>query len=86
MACQESMGPIYDRTGEHLGSSDTAVIAMRRQLQGLARQLEDAVEPSMAKRPDLYRVRSASFVLKRSESWIEATGAAQPVPAAITPA
>jgi nitrite reductase/ring-hydroxylating ferredoxin subunit len=86
MACQESMGPIYDRTGEHLGSSDTAVIAMRRQLQALARQLETGVEPPMAARPDLYRVRSTSFVLKRSQSWIDATAAEQPVPAAITPA
>lgn len=86
MACQESMGPIYDRTSEHLGSSDTAVIAMRRQMQALARQVEEGVEPPMARRPDLYRVRSTSFVLKRSESWIEATAAAQPVPAAITPA
>jgi phthalate 4,5-dioxygenase len=83
MACQESMGPIYDRTREHLGSSDTAVIAMRRQLQTLARQLEEGVEPSMAARADLYRVRSTSFILERSASWIEATAAAQPVPEAI---
>jgi nitrite reductase/ring-hydroxylating ferredoxin subunit len=80
MACQESMGAIYDRTREHLGSSDTAVIAMRRQLLGLARQLEAGVEPSMAARPELYRVRSTSFVLNRSESWIDATRAAQPGP------
>ncbi len=26
----ESMGPIYDRSKEHLGVSDTAVIAMRK--------------------------------------------------------
>ncbi len=83
MACQESMGAIYDRTQEHLGSSDTAVIAMRRQLLALARQLEEGVEPSMASRPDLYRVRSTSFVIKRSESWIEATKAAQPLPEAL---
>jgi phthalate 4,5-dioxygenase len=85
MACQESMGPIYDRTNEHLGSSDTAVIAMRRQLLDLARQLEAGIEPPMAFRPDLYRVRSASFVIKRSESWLEATMAAMPVPAAVRP-
>jgi phthalate 4,5-dioxygenase oxygenase subunit len=30
MAVQESMGPIFDRTKEHLGSSDVAVIRMRR--------------------------------------------------------
>lgn len=80
MACQESMGAIYDRTNEHLGSSDTAIIAMRRQLLALAHQLEEGVEPSMAARPELYRVRSTSFVLNRSASWIEATKAVQPVP------
>ena len=32
LAVQESMGPIYDRSTEHLGSSDLAIIAMRRRL------------------------------------------------------
>lgn len=32
MAVQESMGPISDRTKEHLGSSDIAIIRMRRLL------------------------------------------------------
>src|SRR5438552_5969220 len=85
MACQESMGPIYDRTKEHLGASDTAVIAMRRQLLSLAQQLESGIEPSMAARPEQYRVRSTSFVIKRTESWIEATAAAQPTPEAAKP-
>jgi nitrite reductase/ring-hydroxylating ferredoxin subunit len=31
-AVQESMGPIYDRTREHLGASDSAIIATRRHL------------------------------------------------------
>jgi nitrite reductase/ring-hydroxylating ferredoxin subunit len=78
MACQESMGPIFDRSNEHLGSSDTGIIAMRRQLMELARQLELGKEPPMAARPEVYRVRSADFVLKRSESWVEATAAEQP--------
>src|SRR5919199_845696 len=80
MACQESMGPIYDRTKEHLGSSDTAIIAMRRQLLNLARQLEQGVEPLAASRPELYRVRSTSFVIPRSASWIDATAADMPAP------
>ena len=32
MACQESMGPIVDRTREHLGTSDVAIIRMRRRM------------------------------------------------------
>ena len=39
-ALQEGMGPIVDRSGEHLGSSDKAIIALRRALQ----QAMDAVE------------------------------------------
>jgi phthalate 4,5-dioxygenase oxygenase subunit len=86
MACQESMGPIFDRTNEHLGSSDTAVIAMRRQLLDLARQLEAGTEPPMVQQPELYRVRSTSFVIKRTASWLDATVAAMPLPAAVRPA
>jgi len=78
MACQETMGPIYDRTHEHLGTSDTAIISMRRQLLKLARQLEEGHEPSLPSRPELYRVRSTSFVIKRSASWIDATAADMP--------
>ena len=30
IAMTESMGPVVDRTREHLGTSDTAIIAVRR--------------------------------------------------------
>jgi hypothetical protein len=39
MAIQESMGPIADRSEEHLGSSDLAVIATRRLLLQVARDV-----------------------------------------------
>jgi hypothetical protein len=83
MACQESMGPIYDRTKEHLGSSDTAIIAMRRQLLTLAQQLEQGHEPSMVQAPETYHVRSAAFIIPRAASWIEATARAMPGPLAL---
>ena len=38
-AIQETMGYVYDRTKEHLGSADTAIIMMRRLLMKLAREL-----------------------------------------------
>lgn len=41
MACQESMGPIYDRTKEHLGISDIGIIRMRRIMLRAARNLLD---------------------------------------------
>jgi len=41
----ESMGAIYDRTREHLGVSDKAVIAVRRWLIDAARTLQRGEEP-----------------------------------------
>ena len=41
----ESMGPIYDRTQEHLGNTDRAIIRMRRLLIKTAQDLADGIEP-----------------------------------------
>ena len=38
-AMTDSMGPIYDRTKEHLGTSDAVIIAMRRRMLQLVRAL-----------------------------------------------
>jgi hypothetical protein len=57
-AIQESMGPIYDRRKEHLGTADGAVIAARRNLLKLAREVEQGIEPWLATHPEPYRVRS----------------------------
>ena len=65
MAVQESMGPIVDRTRERLGTSDTAIIAMRRLLLQEMRALEEGKEPFASQHGDVYSVRSASMVLKR---------------------
>jgi phthalate 4,5-dioxygenase len=64
-AIQESMGPIVDRTRERLGTSDTAIIAMRRLLLGEIRALAEGREPSAPHHGDLYWVRSASMLLQR---------------------
>jgi len=53
----EGMSRVVDRNLEHLGSSDIAVIAARRRLMKLARDLESGVEPVAATHPELYRVR-----------------------------
>jgi phenylpropionate dioxygenase-like ring-hydroxylating dioxygenase large terminal subunit len=64
-AMQESMGPVVDRTRERLGTSDTAIIAMRRLLLQEIRALQDQREPFAALHGDVYWVRSVSTVLKR---------------------
>ena len=62
-AVQESMGRIVDRTAEHLGTTDAAVIAFRKRLIGLVLSLQEGVEPAEAANGDWYQVRSASAVL-----------------------
>jgi phenylpropionate dioxygenase-like ring-hydroxylating dioxygenase large terminal subunit len=64
-AMQESMGPVVDRTRERLGTSDTAIIAMRRLLLEEIRALQQNREPFAAHHGGVYWVRSASMVLKR---------------------
>ena len=41
----ESMGPIWDRTREHLGASDRYVIALRRFLLKAVKDLQQGIEP-----------------------------------------
>jgi phenylpropionate dioxygenase-like ring-hydroxylating dioxygenase large terminal subunit len=74
-AMQESMGPIYDRTQEHLGSSDTAIIQVRRRWLKAAADLRDSgITPLGVNNPDAYFVRAAGVVLPRTASWVEAAG------------
>jgi len=76
LAVQESMGDVCDRTTEHLGSSDLAVIAMRRRLLDAVHALaENGEVPYEARNADNYRVRSAALVLPRHVAWHE--GAAE---------
>jgi hypothetical protein len=61
------MGPIVDRTKEHLGTSDAAIIAAHRKLLRLARELLEGSEPYMTQHPEVYGVRPVAFELKRDE-------------------
>jgi phthalate 4,5-dioxygenase oxygenase subunit len=63
----ESAGAIVDRTREHLGTSDKAVIAFRARLLAAARQLENGIEPQTPYDPDCYRVRAHSGLVPRDE-------------------
>jgi phthalate 4,5-dioxygenase len=72
MAVQEDQrGPISDRTTEHLGSSDTGVIATRRRVLRQARALEKGIEPPQPARAEAYRVRSMAVVADRAVPWQE---------------
>jgi phthalate 4,5-dioxygenase oxygenase subunit len=70
----ESMGPIYDRSKEHLGASDAMIIQVRRRLLELAKALRDrGTTPDGVDTPESFRVRSASVVLRKDEPWVEAS-------------
>jgi len=69
-AVQEAMGRIVDRSREHLGTSDTAIIAARRLLLREVRELlREGRGPAAVRRPGAYRVRSASMLLRRDVSY-----------------
>jgi phthalate 4,5-dioxygenase oxygenase subunit len=73
-APQVSMGPIFDRTTERLGTSDLAIIAVRRRLLEAVNSLrERGAVPGEIFDPTCYAVRSDALLLRADESWFEAT-------------
>jgi phthalate 4,5-dioxygenase oxygenase subunit len=70
MACQESMGPIVDRSQEHLGTSDVAIIRMRRRMLEAVRRFQDGL-PLIGLDPDLPygKIRSEQKVVPVDEPW-----------------
>jgi nitrite reductase/ring-hydroxylating ferredoxin subunit len=61
-AMTEGMGGIVERSLEHLGTTDAAVIAARRRLLTMARDLQNGIEPSAALQPEIYNVRAVDMV------------------------
>lgn len=70
-AVQESMGPIYDRTQEHLGSADTAIIQMRRLLLEAVRDVADGRDPVGSHSTTANTVRPAQMYLPEDAKWTE---------------
>ena len=73
-AVTESMGAVYQRTNEHLGTSDAMVIRTRRRMLRAAMEFaKEGVVPPGVNQPELYRLRSGGIVLPRSADWLEST-------------
>jgi phenylpropionate dioxygenase-like ring-hydroxylating dioxygenase large terminal subunit len=73
-AITESMGPICDRTREHLGSSDTMVIRVRRRMLAAAQALaERGTVPPGVDTPEIYAVRAGGVFLPKDEDWLSGT-------------
>jgi phthalate 4,5-dioxygenase oxygenase subunit len=73
-AVTESMGEIFDRTTEHLGTADVMVIRTRQRLlrAALALREEGRVPPGVDS-PEVYGVRTGSVFLPKDADWLEAT-------------
>jgi phenylpropionate dioxygenase-like ring-hydroxylating dioxygenase large terminal subunit len=69
-AVQESMGPIYDRTQEHLGSADTAIIQMRRLLLQAVQDVQEGRDP-VGSQGQGSNVRPAQMYLPEEARWTE---------------
>jgi phenylpropionate dioxygenase-like ring-hydroxylating dioxygenase large terminal subunit len=74
MAVTESMGPIYKRWQEHLGTTDVMIIRTRARLIQAAKALRDrGTVPPGVDNPEVYRVRSGEVVLPRGVDWWQAS-------------
>jgi hypothetical protein len=73
-AITELMGPVLDRSREHLGTSDVMVIRIRRRMAAAAIALvDDKVPAPGVDTPDVFRVRSGGVILPEDADWLEAT-------------
>lgn len=73
-AATEGMGPIMDRTAEHLGSADVMVIRVRRRLLRALRAFTgDGTTPPGVDVPGAYRQLSGGVVLPADADWLDST-------------
>ncbi|MBV9898565.1 MAG: Rieske 2Fe-2S domain-containing protein [Chloroflexi bacterium] len=69
-----SMGSIYQRQNERLGTTDVMIIRVRRRLIDAARALaEQGTTPPGVDDPEVYRVRSGGVFLPKDANWVAAT-------------
>jgi nitrite reductase/ring-hydroxylating ferredoxin subunit len=66
-AMTEGMGYVCDRSEEHLGSSDVAIIHMRRMMLRHLDNFEKGVEPFAPAHPDIYRVQPLDVESEHAE-------------------
>ena len=75
-ACQSGVAPIYDRTQEHLGVTDTGIVRTRRLLLDTLRKLgTENQRPPSATRPELMMWRAMSITVPTGGNWQQLGGA-----------
>lgn len=71
-AVTESMGPIVDRTIEHLGTSDRMIMMTRRKMIRTAKTFAETGKIAEVDEPSVYRdVRAGFFLLPKDDDWLE---------------
>jgi phenylpropionate dioxygenase-like ring-hydroxylating dioxygenase large terminal subunit len=72
LAVQESMGPIVDRSREHLGSTDKAIIQFRKCLLDAIRDVQNGIDPPGANSKTYRSLRSADVTISKDLTWQQA--------------
>jgi phenylpropionate dioxygenase-like ring-hydroxylating dioxygenase large terminal subunit len=73
-AVTESMGPIYQRSSEHLGTTDSMIIRTRRRLIQAAKTFkETGITPPGVDNPELFAQRTGWTILPNGMDWLEGT-------------
>ena len=70
IACQESMGPVVDRTAEHLGTSDIAIIRMRKRMLEAVNRFQTG-QPLIGLDPNLPydKIRTEQLIIPIGQPW-----------------
>lgn len=72
-ACQSGVAHIYDRTKEHLGTTDTGIARTRRLLLETLRKLStDNTRPASVSEPDKFMMRAISITIPAGGDWMTA--------------
>jgi phthalate 4,5-dioxygenase oxygenase subunit len=71
-AVTESMGPIYDRSIEHLGTTDAMIIRARQRLIAAAKAFrEEGIVPPGVDNPEIFGQRTGWVILPNGVDWQE---------------
>ncbi|MDO9504285.1 Rieske 2Fe-2S domain-containing protein [Hydrogenophaga sp.] len=74
-ACQSGVTAIYDRTREHLGTTDTGIVRARRLLLDTVRKyVAEDVRPESVSSPDKFLWRAISITIPAGGDWKAAGG------------
>lgn len=74
-ACQSGVMPVYDRTKEHLGSTDLGVARTRRFLLDALRKLaSDGQRPAPVSAPSSFMWRAISITVDAGADWEQVRG------------